>query len=356
MTIVLILLIVILGYWLSGFLPGRPIKPKRNRWHAWGPFGQIWGFIDGDKKSFLPKSMPWPFNKVFFTLTYTQFVEDGKLDARDDEKSADGKKISYYKASNISGIKKQVRTVNEEITRMRKTEIHPFIVKVTLPKTGGTFYLVFTVKIQIKNPIKMIRMEEFLVFVGNQLNDAVFPWAVQLEKTIVEANAMVPIEQVTDTVIDALLGLKIDTDESIMIGSKTLKGYMNIVVKEYGGVIPDFSLDVGYDEEIKKILDLRNKQKLEAENRKNEEKISLTRDVTRARDKKDGLQKIELEKKELDDVIIPKLEAQGSSQAQANKAWGEGGLGTLFIGEQKPNILIEPTPNTKQKGGGNATT
>jgi hypothetical protein len=355
MTIVLILLIVILGYWLSGFLPGRPIKPKRNRWHAWGPFGQIWGFIDGDKKSFLPKSMPWPFNKVFFTLTYTQFVEDEKNEAHE-KNSADGKKISSYKASNISGIKKQVRTVNEEITRMRKTEIHPFIIKVTLPKTGGTFYLVFTVKIQIKNPMKMIRMEEFLVFVGNQLNDAVFPWAVQLEKTIVEANSTLPIEQVADTVIDALLGLKIDTDESIMIGSKTLKEYMNIVIKEYGGVIPDFSLDVGYDEEIKKILELRNKQKLEDENRKNEEKISLTKDVTRARDKKDGLLKIELEKKELDDVIIPKLEAQGSSQAQANKAWGEGGLGTLFIGEQKPNILIEPTPNTKQKGGGNATT
>lgn len=204
--------------------------------------------------------------------------------------------------------------------------------------------------------MKMIRMEEFLVFVGNQLNDAVFPWAVQLEKTIVEANSMIPIEQVADTVIDALLGLKIDTDESIMIGSKTLKEYMNIVVKEYGGVIPDFSLDVGYDEEIKKILDLRNKQKLEDENRKNEEKISLTKDVTRARDKKDGLLKIELEKKELDDVTAPKLKALGESQAQANKAWGEGGLGTLFIGEQKPNILIEPTPNTKQKGGGNVST
>lgn len=351
----LICLIAILLYWLSGFLPGRSISPKRNRWHAWGPFGQIWGFIDGDKKSFLPKSMPPPFNKVFLTLTYNQFVENGRLDAYT-EKSADGKTIQYHAASNIFGIKKQVRSVTEEITRIRKTEIHPYIIKVTLPKTGGTFYLVFTIKIKMKNPMKTLKMEEFLLFVGNQLNDAVFPWAVELEKSIVERNSNLPIEKVTDSVIDALLGLKIDNDDSILIGDQNLKTYMNRVIKEYGGFIPDFSLDVGYDEEIKKILEFRNKQKQEEEQRKLQEKTNLTRNKVREREKSDQLQIIKLEQKKLEDVTIPLIKAQADANAKSNKAWGQGGLGTLMIGEQKPGVLIQPTPNTKKQGGTDATT
>ncbi len=353
MTTILFFLIAVLLYWLSGFLPGRPIKPKLNRWHAWGPFGQIWGFINGDKRSLLPKSMPWPFNKVFFTLTYNQFFDDGIVTAHE-EKSADGKKIYYHAAGpTIYGIKKQVRTVTEEVTRIRKTEIHPYVIRVTLPKTGGTFYLVFTVKIRMKNPMKMLKMEEFLVFVGNQLNDAVFPWAVELEKTIASTNATLPPDEVVNTIIDHMIGLKIDTDDSIMIGSKTLKEYMNIVVNEYGGVIPDFSLDVGYDEEIKKILDFRNQQKIEAENALLEQKKSKTRSIVRDREKLDELQIIELDKKELDDVTIPELNAQGAASAVANGAWK---VGTLVLGETKTSLILPQTPRKPQKGGTNVTT
>lgn len=362
MIVLIIIPSILLIWWISGF--ARAINPKRNRWHAWGPFGQIWGFIDGDKKSLLPKSLPWPFNKVFFTLTYTQFVEDGNLIARNTEKSTDGKTIFYRAAQEIKGVKKPVRVVTEEVTRIRKTEIHPYVIKVTLPKIGGTFYLVFTVKIQMINPMKTLKLEEFLVFVGNQLSDVIYPWAVEWEKTAearnLTLNPGLSKEELANLIIDEIIGLNIDSDDAIMLKIKgvaiNLKNYMNSVVKEFGGKIPDFSLDVGYDEKIESLLNARNEQTAEVENKKKEEKISLTTDVTRARQKKNVLQDIELKEKELKDITIPFLEAQADANEKSNKAWGEGGLGTLMIGEQKSGLLVQPTPNTKKEGGANVTT
>ncbi len=359
---ILTILSLILLYWLSGYLPGRPIKPKRNRWHAWGPFNQIWGFIDGDEKSFLPKSMPWPFNSVFFTLTYNKFIE-GDINATLPTKSADGKTITYSRArTEIIGIKNPIQTRTEEVTRLRKTEIHPYIVEVTLPKLGGTFYLVFTLKIKIKNPMKVLTMDEFLVFVGNQLNDRVYPWAIAYEAELFKSNSLLPIEEQTSTIMDAIIGLNIDNDSAIKIkvekpdGSTeelTLRSYMNKVVREYGGVIPDFSLDVGYDEEIKKILDLRNKQNQEKEKRKNEINASLTRDVVRTREKADELQEIKLDKKELVDVVIPEMEAQANANEKSNGAWN---VGTLAIGDIKTAIVMPQGRRRAKKGGTNVTT
>lgn len=359
--IILIALTAVIIYWLSGFSKGRPIKPKRNRWQAWGPFNQIWGFIDGDRKSFLPKSMPKPFNKVFFTLTYTKFVEDGKLEEHTGI-SEDGKTITYHEAQKILGIKKPIRNVTEEVTRLRKVEIHPYIIKVTLPKVAGIFYFVFTLKIKIKNPMKVLKMDEFLIFVGNQLNDRFVPWAIAYEKALYESKSNLTEEKRVNEIIDDLLGLSIDNDKSVILeienedGSKTeitLRDYMNNVVREYGGFIGDFSLDVGYDEKIKAILDLRNDQNTQSEKTKLQKIKNTTRDEERKMELADANQERDLDRLYLKDVQIPAIQAEADAQATSNGAWT---VGTLALGDTKTILSLPEGRNKKQKGGINVTT
>ncbi len=357
--IILIILVIILVWWLLGFL--RPIKPKKNRWHAWGSYDQVWGFIDGDKKSLLPKSMPWPFRQIFSTLTYTKFVEDTNYEAYT-ETSVDGKTINYSAVSPvIHGIKKQVRTVTEEVTRLRKTETHPYIVKMVLPKAGGTFYLVFTLKIKMKNPMKTLTLEEFILFVGNQLSDIMFPWGVQWERDTEKrhkaVNPNITKDDLANLIIDDIIGLNIDDDDSIKFkvagADINLKNYMNTyVVNKFGGFVGDFSLDVGYDEKIKAILDLRNQQTQEEEKRKLKEKEGLTRKVERGIEKEDADQERNLDKQYLDDVQIPGIEAEADAQAISNGAWN---VGTLALGDTKTILTLPEGRNKKQKGGANVT-
>lgn len=348
--------LLIFLYWLSGLTKERRINPKKNRWHAWGAFDQVFGFIDGDKESLLPKSMPWPFKKVYFTMSYTQFVDDGDLSARK-VKSADGKNLEYHEAQKIEGVKKPIRTVTEEITRIRKVEIHPYTVKVTLPKAGGTFYLVFTVKVKMQNPMDMLNMDQFLIFVGNQLHDAVFPWVVAFEKKIVETNALLDESKLKDTIIDSILGLSIDNDQSIMIGGlQTLKEYMTNVTAEYGGIVKDFSLDVGYDESIKKILEARNAQKLQEEETKKQELVSKTRDVTRKREVDDWTTERNQvvadreasraqDLKDLELVEKPLIDAVGKAQADANYAFKNNDV--VVLGGEIANNIAGPMIGSK---------
>lgn len=359
MDIVMIILIisgVLLLYLLLGYLPGRAIRRKRNRWQAWGFFGQIWGWIDGDKKRILPALMPPGLGAVFFTLSRTEFVEDGKTEAYT-ETSKDGKTIYYHKALQINGIKKPVRTVVEEITRLRKTENHPYIVEVKLPKTGLTFYLVFTIKAKIKNPNKVIKMDEFLLFIGNQLNDRVFPWAVRHEADLEARHPDISKVDLTNLIVDDIIGLNIDDDDSIKFMVKgietNLKTYMNSVIAEYGGDVDDFSLDVGYDDSVKEILELRKKQSLELERLRLQTNENATRAKEREREKADADQERELDKKYQDEVAIPALEAEAEAQKKANEGWS---VGTLMMGDsqKQPSLLIQERPNRKKAGGANA--
>ncbi len=351
--IILIILSSILLYVLSGFLPGRVMKRKRNRWQAWGFFGQIWGYIDGDKKRILPVPMPPGMGPVFTSLSRTEEVEDGKLEEWKG-KSKEGKTITYNKAIEIPGIDKPIRTVVEEVCRLRKIESHPYLVKVPLPKTGGTFYLVFTVKTKIKNPNKTIKFDEFLLFVGNQLSDRVRPWVIDWEATAEARHPGVERSALIDMIIDEIIGLKIDDDDSIkfMFNGKeiNLKAYMNLVVGEFGGEIADFSLKVGYDANIAEILRLRLEQKLELERQKDEQNKSLTRNIVRERELADANQDRELDQKYMDDVAIPQLEAQAEAQKKANSAWQ---VDVLTLGDEQkaPSLIMQQRPNSKRKGG-----
>lgn len=360
MTTIIIILVTLTFWYLSGFLGKRPINPKNNRWHAWGPFNQIWGWIDGDKPSFLPYSMPWPFNAVYRHLTYTKYVEDGKI-AADKVKSADGKDIIYHEAQKIEGIKKPIRVVEEEVTRLRKTEVHPYVVTAIMPKSGFTFFLNITAKIEVLEPMDTLKLDEFLVFIGNELHDAVFPWAVGKEKDWVAVVNSTDQSIIADTVIDEMTGLKIDDVKSILIETsknvyETLYEYLNNKIEPFGLKNGEFSLDVGYDENVKNILNKRKDQKAEIEENLLQEKKSLTRVTVRNRELADGKQEILLDKQRLDDVQKPAMAAYGKMKAKENGAWKEGV--TLFMGNDSTNsqtaLLAGILKNTK-KGGSDAT-
>lgn len=367
MTTLIIFLAIIAIWWISGF--ARAIKPKNNRFHAWGPFNQIWGWIDGDKPTFIPYSMPWPFHAIYRPLTYTKYVEDGRIEAHE-EMSADGKKIKYHTATVIKGIKNPIRHIDEEVNRLRKIEIHPYLVTVSLPLSASTFYLSFTAKIKIIDPMLTLKLDNFLSFFGNELSDAVSPWAVEKEKRSLddaEKNSSDNREK-ADVILDSMLGLKVDDANCIIIkinqrnpdGSTSeiemnLIDYMNMKIKPFGMKNDEFSLEVGYDKNVEDILNKRIQQKIQEEQTKLEENASKTRDVVRAREKANIDQEIELAKKELNEVQKPALDALGDMRAKANNAWKEGT--TVFSGSSdQSNVetaLLAGILNNIKKGDKN---
>ncbi|MBP6904871.1 MAG: hypothetical protein KBB91_02350 [Candidatus Pacebacteria bacterium] len=351
-----ILIIVFILYYLSGYLPGRPIKRKKNRWHPWGAFGQIWGWIDGDKKSLLPDSLPWPFRKQYFNFTYNQYVEKGEGIERHETKSDDGKKILYHAATVIPGIKKPVRTVVETLTRIRKTEIHPYVISPVTPRSGFTFHLCFTAKIKVMEPMDTTKLDDFLVFFGNELNDAVFPWAKKFEEKCWGKET--DRDKAVNKIIDCMIGLRIDVDKSIVIDRLPLKAYMQKKIDEYGLVLSEFSLDVGYDKAVEEILLARASQTKQAEKTKLQEKLNETRKKEREMEFDDETQEILLDQNRFNNVQKPTIDALKEMQKEANGAWKEGV--TLFQGDndatkQTSALLAGVFNNTKKTGGKNVT-
>jgi hypothetical protein len=220
-----------------------------------------------------------------------------------------------------------------------------------------------------------IKLDNFLEFVGNELNDAVFPWAVRKEKKLIAKSLImikgkkeksdedpikdIPLEEVdehtADTIpssdisddvkkeiMDYFIGIKIDDDESIVIepdpeeGSTdsvkpgmTLKDYLNSKIELYGMSNNEFSLDVGYDQNVKSILDARNAQLQEAENKNLEDKRSKTRDVKRDREVADRTAEREQNAADLEQYEKPLIDALSKGAKEVNKGYK---VDTLFLG------------------------
>lgn len=328
-----------LAWYLSGFEQSKVIRRKRNRWHAWGAFDQIWGFINGDLERLLPDSMPWPFKKIFFTLTYSQYVEDTndedmkkKIWIEHVGASAEGKKILYHQVQKYHGIKRPMRLITEEVTRIRKNEIHPFVITVQLPNSGFTFYFVFTATIGIENPMDILKLDNFLSYFGTELNDAVVPWAVSMEKVWTKGKRK---NQTKNIVLEKMLGLRIDDKTSITVPIKDGlvvksdnkdKGTLEMPMKDflneerigkYGMVLKEFSLDIGYDDNVKNILDTQNKQIQEVATRGIVEEEKLT-NVIRNEIKNDNADQKRLkEKQRLEEVLIPSWNAEAEAKKKA---------------------------------------
>ncbi len=346
-------------YWLSGYLPGRPINPKLNRWQAWGPFGQIWGYIDGDKKRLLPYSMPWPFRMQFYPLTRTEYVENGKT-GEYEAVSNDGQIIRYgeVETSGIYGLKKPIRKVWEMITRLRKKEVHPYLVKVNLPKAGVNFYFNLTATLEVVRPIRTRKLDEFLIFFGDELSDAVYPWGAEKERELLATHGVDTRRGLTDDeknmIIDFMIGLRIDfAEEGIKVHGVPLKKFMTKKMSGFGLKVKEFSLDVGFDEKVKAILDARNKQTLQTEQKKLELKISDTRNVTRTREIADRTAD---RNQNVQDLVLyeePLINALSNGQAKANAAYQ---AEVLMIGGDQTNnqvgLLTKALIDRKKKIGG----
>lgn len=357
MNAILFIAIVIFLNYLLGYLPKRSIKRKRYRWHAVSIIKQLRFFIDGDKLAFLPDPMFWPLQKHYFTLTFSRYVEDGNKEARK-ETSKDGKEIKYNQARVLNGIKKPIQTVTEEITRLRKLEIHPYLVEIVLPITGFKFYLVFTSKIEIIEPLKVAKLNEPFVFYGVELHDAIYPWAVEQEKKCADGKDK---SKVAQDVIEHFLGLKVDQKGSIKIeidGKETdLIKYLYKKTGQYGMKTKEFSLDIGFDDEVKMILDARTKQERQDEQTKLEIKISETRDVTRKVEVADRIAEREQDALDLEKVQKPLLTAIGKMRANEYSALPPGV--TLFLGGESETdryvtpLLAKISNNTQKIGGSN---
>lgn len=356
---IIILLSLIVIWFLAGYLPGRSISPKNNRWQAWGPGTQIWGYIDGDKPKFLPYPMPPGFHLQYRELKYSQDAEGTNLEKHED-KSKEDKPIVYHKADVINGLT-PIRWVTEEVNRLRKEEIHPYLIPIDMPASGFKFYLRLLTTIEVNDPMQTLKLDQFLVMVGSELKDAAGPWGPAQEETWAGAanlniNDPAHQSQIKNLVVTKMLALKIDEHSCITINGIPLMKYMNSRIKKYGIEIIEFSLNVGYDDNVKTILSSRASQQAQDEVTVLEEKRSLTQDVIRTRDQKNGEMLIGLDQKRLTDVQKPAMEAYGEMKAKENGAWKDGV--TLFLGNNTGNdqitgLLAGVLKNTK-KGGDDA--
>ena len=363
---ILYLILLSFLWWLSGFWPGRAINPKNNRWQAWGPNEQIWGYIDGDKKSFLPKSMPKPFQSQYRTLIYTKDVDEAGKDnlKRHTSESRDGKTIIYHEAEEVHGIP-SIRWITEEVNRLRKEEIHPYNIKIDLPLSGFSFWLRLLTTIDVEDPMKTLLQDQFLVFVGNEIKDAAGPWGPKQEAEWVKAAGLDPkdtthIADIKNLTVSKMIGLNIDDYKCIVIEGKSLKEYVNGRISKYGIKISEFSLNVGYDDNVKSILDTRAKQQLQDEKTILQGKIKETNDKTRLDQKAQRDQDRSLDKLYLEEVTKNEMEYAGNMIQKINQGY-PGGT-TLFLNggagtDISNGILSKIMQNTsrpkpaKEKGG-----
>lgn len=348
-----LLLMVIVISIINAYSPKKAIFRKKNRWHAKARLNQIVEFSDGDEPSrFGLDAMFWFARKGWLTLTYNKWVvKDENLN----KFGVNGKEIHYQPYQEIAGLKKAIVTVTEEVTRLRKVEIHPYLVQVTLVRSGYTFFLAFTAKIRVERPMDALKVDNFLVFFGNELNDAVYPWAVSKEELWEHEHIEKPEKgkkDFKDVVLEKMIGLKIDDKNSIELENITIRDrdgkitkthakislidYMNEKINVYGLHLNEFSLDVGYDANVKNILDKRNAQKVAIEDAKlaqDQQAAKIKRAQTSAKERNEGFKQ---EKKEwiLDKE---KVEVMALAEAKVNSAWK---VGTLMIGEQKEKSLL----------------
>ena len=370
--VILIIILLAFLWWLSGFFPGRPIKRKNNRYHAYGPNDQIHGYLDGDKPKFLNDSMPYPYRAQYRSLTYSKSVDDAySIDFKKEGKnildqhigqSKDRKPILYDQAVSIHGLS-PIRWVTEEVNRIRKEEIHPYDIPIDMPIAGFRFWVRLLTVTKVFDPMLTLLLDQFLVFQGGELKDAVGPWGPEQElKWVTEAGLDVskPEDktQFKNIVINKMLGLKIDDHKSIVINGIPLMEYINARIAKYGLKILEFSLNVGYDNNVKAILDNRALQQLQDEKTILQEKENETNLKILEKQKANQEQQRDLDKKYLEEVTIPEMEAKGTMLKTSHEGYPPGT--TLFMGASEDvnvtnGLLAKISTNTKQKGGTDAT-
>lgn len=318
MTTLMIILFALSVWYFSGFISGRRTDRRRNRYHPWGLFGQVWFWIDGDKRG-LPVPGPYPFGPVEVPFYFTRYLE------KDAEKNKQGT------IKKVPGLNTQIEIVEHKTTRLRKREIHPYLVEMKFPITGLIFFADITAKLEIVEPDKVITLDNVLQNYGIELADAIGPWGAQTEKDwMKEYKTQNPNKQNDEEekklyIIEKMLTWRIDDEPGIKIGEEKLLDYMNTTkgfLGTYGIKTLEFGLRVGYDEQVEKLITLKTKILTT-------DKENKVRDLEREREKADQNQIIELEENRLIKVQVPLLEK--IKEVKAAEYSGFQG-GTLFAG------------------------
>ncbi len=291
----MIVLLLFFLWYLSGFLPGRRIDKKNNRWHAFGIGGQIIGFVDGDGKWGLPwVSMPWPFRPINlpFPSRWNLFTTDGRK-----EYNSSGGKIEY----NEKDIKK-IENVGEllkasDITnRIRKQSRFIFDISIKLPLSGLWFEIVMPAQLKIYRPKALLNLEgDTLEYCQGEIDDSIDPWFTteeiqwkkqwdkqyrSWEKRKEEAKKKLKDGEELEHeempsfglyVLQKMEQLRIDDfDKNVIIDGLPFRQYLeNRKFKKFGFKFGELSLKLGYGENgsVQDILKERRQQQVNKEKR-----------------------------------------------------------------------------------------
>ncbi len=230
LTIILIISIVLVWI-LSGFKKDRVFKPKNARWYYLGAFDKTLGFVNGsDMPSIVP--MPWPFQKLKFTLIYDEYEVPGEV--------YQGGVVKY------PNLRLGIGTKIEVVDHIREIEIHPMGIEVIL-RDGNKIALILGTTIHVFHPGKLLPIRKgFLVYAKQEKLDVFAPWA-HTKKTI--ANILkVEIEEV-----DAIK-VKINGAEH------NFKDYLNdMKFEEFGFRIKELSLNIGIPDESRAYFEIKKK-------------------------------------------------------------------------------------------------
>lgn len=323
-------------YYLVGlFIPLLRVPRKNNRYSAWGLAGQIWGWVNGDKKGLPFVLLPF-CSKIYFTFSFNMSFSEEEwakiVKAGGKGISAEGKEITYsdpvqmFKNENTSY---WIVTATEIVNRIRIRESYRYAVGIVLPISGFTMYLDIEAEIEVHEPSQILRLGDPFIKFGRELKDVLKPWAVRREADLIEEAKKDRITELEDQKIYAIrkmLGLKIDANE-ITVDLKnedgtpketvSLKKYMEEIkgfFTEYTMEIREWSLSVAAGKKVKELLDTIANILIE---QKKAEERAIVREV----ENQDELLRISLDKTRLIDVTIPLLGAIKKVKAAENSGF-----------------------------------
>lgn len=283
LIIVVIILLIPLLYLLTGFMPGRTLKPKNGRLYFIGLFNKILWVVIGSKSSaFIP--LPLFFRRIQIELTWTEYEKVNE--------TYQGGLQQYYNVEKRIGTK-------TEMTDLRQLEEHPIVVD-TVMSDGYHISLVFDVTLDIFDAMALVPRKGFLTYVQQEFSDVVSPW-IHGATTTNDAGQIVPKND-----IDNILSLKveevkkyitftIDDEECNLIDFLNTKKF-----EPYGFRIIELALKIGLPKESQKYFEIKNRQKNEEARKLELEAYEQSRSQERETFKNDATAEREVQEKDLE--------------------------------------------------------
>ncbi len=226
-----IIFIIILSLWIvSGFL--RPLKPQLGLWHLVGIGNKALFAIDGDS-AFPIIPLPWPLKVINIPLTWSEYVKDGR--------DYGNTKLKFDR------IDKEIGRRTENVPYIRKLEFHPFVVEVFVEKGGAKVAIIFNTTLHVFDPLKAVRLKNFLAYGEGEFSDVVTPWAFE-----------VPFDNVLGMRVDELKEIKVKHLREGVEKEYDLTFYLNQEkFRKFGFEIAELSAQIGVHKDSQALIDKR---------------------------------------------------------------------------------------------------